>query len=438
LARTVCSKQVRNVVRSNKFSHVAAWTEEFPHREAPAAERRAPSTSTQKSKNGIQIIAQDRQSGVVNFRFAVLGGSSSESAQQKGAAHFLAVNAFQGSNAFSGLAGIKLLSDIGASYSAKADREKIVFDVAVLADKVDEVVPFMLANIASPPAYKHVFEENKPQVQLAYDHLHHDADSMLYELIHEAAFGETTGYGSSLFAPNVKSICTDNVLEFRNSHFVSQNIVIAADGISADHVAKLVDSTKQTTPSGVAYTLTKPTFVGGEVKVRTFSSGPSHAAIAWPKPAGEASKASDVLYSLLNHQLQMKGIKVNAFRKKYANGGLFGVTTSGTSAGELEKNFRTVAAELKAIAQNPRAAETRKNRMAMHNFNHLNSHAAPRYLLDSYLVGIDADKLYDVRTVTAQQVSDAAKAVLKATPAYAVYGTTTGTPSLSTISGLFH
>jgi hypothetical protein len=92
------------------------------------------------------------------------------------------VNAFQGCNAYSGLAGIKFLSDIGATFSAKADREKIVYDVAVLVDKVDEIVPFMLANIDSPPAHSHVFNENKHQLKLAYEHLHHDANSMLYEV----------------------------------------------------------------------------------------------------------------------------------------------------------------------------------------------------------------------------------------------------------------
>jgi hypothetical protein len=76
--------------------------------------------------------------------------------------------------------------------------------------------------------------------------------------------------------------------------------------------------------------------------------------------------------------------------------------------------------------------------MAMHNFNHLNSRSAPRYLLDAYLVGLDTNKFFDARTVTAEQVSEAAKTALKATPAYAVYGTTTGTPSLNTISSLFH
>jgi hypothetical protein len=168
----------------------------------------------------------------------------------------------------------------------------------------------------------------------------------------------------------VDAISSDKVLEYRNAHYVNQNIVIAADGISADQLAKIVDSSKQAVPSGSAYTLTKPKWNGGEVKVRTFCCGPAHAAIAWPKLSGEGNKASDVLYSIVNHNLRVKGIKCDAFRKEYANGGLFGVTSSG-SAADIEKNFKLVAAELKAVAQNPKAAETRKNRVSyslMHVF----------------------------------------------------------------------
>jgi hypothetical protein len=161
----------------------------------------------------------------------------------------------------------------------------------------------------------------------------------------------------------VDAISSDKVLEYRNAHYVNQNVVIAADGISADQLAKIVDSSKQAVPSGSAYTLTKPKWNGGEVKVRTFCSGPAYAAIAWPKLSGEGNKASDVLYSIVNHNLHVKGIKCDAFRKEYANGGLFGVTTSG-SAADIEKNFKLVAAELKAVAQNPKAAESRKNRVS--------------------------------------------------------------------------
>lgn len=55
-------------------------------------------------------------------------------------------------------------------------------------------------------------------------------------------------------------------------------------------------------------------------------------------------------------------------------------------------------------------------------------------LLNAYLAGTDVNAFLDTRAVTAQQVSDAAKAVLKSTPAYAVFGATTGTPSLTTVT----
>ena len=69
---------------------------------------------------------------LVNVRFAVVGGSSTETAQQKGAAHYLATAAFTGNNESSGLRVVGLLEGLGASFSATADREKVKFELLML------------------------------------------------------------------------------------------------------------------------------------------------------------------------------------------------------------------------------------------------------------------------------------------------------------------
>jgi len=62
----------------------------------------------------------------VSLRFSVSGGSSSESAAQKGAAHVLAVSGFtNGTVKRSGLRLIRDLENVGAVISSSVDREKV-------------------------------------------------------------------------------------------------------------------------------------------------------------------------------------------------------------------------------------------------------------------------------------------------------------------------
>lgn len=62
---------------------------------------------------------------VVSLKFAIIGGSRSESPDQKGAAHFLSTTAFAGAGDTSGLRLVRYLERLGASFSASADKEKV-------------------------------------------------------------------------------------------------------------------------------------------------------------------------------------------------------------------------------------------------------------------------------------------------------------------------
>jgi predicted Zn-dependent peptidase len=57
----------------------------------------------------------------------VLGGSSAESDEQKGAAHFLAAAAYSGNHKNSGLRVVRYLESLGAVVKSIADREKVYY-----------------------------------------------------------------------------------------------------------------------------------------------------------------------------------------------------------------------------------------------------------------------------------------------------------------------
>lgn len=92
----------------------------------------------------------------MSFKVAVAGGSSTETAAQRGAAHLLASAAYAGTSNNSGLRLVRFLEELGARFSASSDREKIVYDVTVMADRVEPALAAVLSLVASPPADSYV------------------------------------------------------------------------------------------------------------------------------------------------------------------------------------------------------------------------------------------------------------------------------------------
>jgi hypothetical protein len=76
-----------------------------------------------------------------------LGGSSAESANQKGAAHFLASAAYAGNSNETGFKLVHHLEGLGAHFCAEADREKVSLLCFPLSPCL---TPFLYAIYISP------------------------------------------------------------------------------------------------------------------------------------------------------------------------------------------------------------------------------------------------------------------------------------------------
>ena len=111
----------------------------------------------------------------------------------------------------------------------------------------------------------------------------------------EAAFGENSPLGASLYAPSLRKLSVSSALQYRARTFVRSNLVVAASGISHSALSPLLEAHAAAVPSGGGQAATEPGagvggYVGGDVKVRTDTDGVSHMSIAFPAPAGEAGK----------------------------------------------------------------------------------------------------------------------------------------------------
>ena len=228
---------------------------------------------------------------MTSVKFAIAGGSRHESSSEKGAAHLLAVAGFAGTGKRSGLKLCRDLENLGATFSSSSDREKIVYDLKVSSDKADEAVSAVAEAIAFPPSDTYVVGEMKETAKISYSTLAASPQLQVVEMLHDAAFGESTPLGASLYAGNLDKLCADEVMAFRKAHFTAPRITVAASGgVSHDSLKQMVECYLHAVPAGAASSIPASPYQGGDLKVRADLDGQTCLGLALPVPAGEAGK----------------------------------------------------------------------------------------------------------------------------------------------------
>lgn len=398
--------------------------EELASKPLPVTPIKAAVVSHSMLDNGVQIVTSDSASPTVGLKFALIGGSSTEKACQKGAAQFLAAAAFSGSAKTSGLRIVRFLESKGARFSASADREKISYDVTVLPEHVDEVVGSILSAIATGPHAPYVFEEARENVALSHGQYASRCGFGLSELLVEAAYGEGSAYGSPLFG-NYTKLSVDSIMEYRNAHFTQENLIVVGSGVSQEVLKASVAKHAAAVAKGAAVALPALKYIGGDLKVRADLGGKTQMALGFPVSNGNASK---VLVHALDSALKHKKIHAKTCLQTFAQGGLLAIHAHGCATSSLS-SLQAAVAELKALS----SAEDFYGAAAAVTLDQLapfEGHATCQ-LLCAHVSGKAAQA--DARTVTKKDVQDAAKAVLASKPTFVTYGATAGTPASFTI-----
>ena len=389
------------------------------------------SVKSMKLASGIRIIARDNGSGTANLKFAVMCGSSAESLSEQGSSKLLSVAAFGGSTERSGLRMCRDLENAGATFSASSDREKIVYSVSCLADKVDEVVAVVAEAITKPIGENKFYtleETAKDTEKIIMNARSSDPQAQVEDLLLEAAYGENTAMGKPEYAPNLKHLVAGEVMDFRNAHFKTGNLVISGSGVSHDTLKSLVECYFHGMPEGKP-TTTAAAYSGGDMKVRTDLDGETYMAIGFPAPA---SAAATLLTAKLEDKiadLGMKKGKLSAFSRN----GMVGFTAHGDPAA-ASKAIEAAVGALKAVGANAGVSDGDKASITLSNFLALEGEDSAGALLEAAIAGVDPSTHADVRKVSSADVSACAKAALAGVPAFAVYGATAGTPSFSTVT----
>lgn len=371
-----------------------------------------PSVKQASLANGIRLVTRDTgaTSGNVAVTIAILGGSSVESAESKGAAQLLAACALAGTSKRSDIKLIRDLELTGGKISTIADREKIVYNITAPSENLEAVMSVVGESIVSPPKASYLLDENKAAVAIRNSNSYNFLNDLVFE----------TGYGSSPLGNSVgidamDELCVDQVMNYRKTVFTSNNIIVTSNGVVHDKMKQLVECYLHGLPSGTS-SVGKSSYTGGFNRVKAHDlhhdDDSTTVSIAFPVPTGAQSAPYSVIYSSLVKKFQHSDGSIQPFCSIYSAGGLLGFYITAESSAAISTKISDSINALKA-STNLNIATALKSKLSLEG-----STSATNELLNQVITGS-----VDHKAVTNDQVKGAINAMLSSKVTYAVVGT---------------
>lgn len=381
-------------------------------------------------KNGIKIISSHvENSKISKVQVTLTSGSSFETINQKGCAHLASVSAFNGSAKMSGLNLAYNLENLGASVKCFADREKIVYDLTVLPDKLESSLELIAEALKFKYKPHYLVKEAKEIAQVSYDKLAANPVDQAVEYLYEAAYGELTPLGGSLYSENLPNLDVKEFSSFVSSHFKSGNIIISSSGVSHESLKQLVESVFNDTVSGESSSGLS-TYQGGYMKVRKDLSGSSYVGLGFEVfPQQVAS--NKVLMSLLVKSVSSK-TNLNTVFSTFSKTGFIGFIISGESE-VTATDTKEIISNLKAIAKSCPPIENIKKQIKLDYTLSLEGDKKTSALLE---LALGRNFVKSLDDVSSKSVSVVANQVLTSIPSYVVLGKTYGTLSYNEVINL--
>lgn len=474
-------RQFTKVTKTNSVRSMASAAQAPLNQELagiPALNKAQQPSNVQISSlsNGLKVVSQDFGAGVASVGFQVKAGSRYEDAP--GTSHVLEHIAFGTTHKRSALKIQRDTEDYGAVTFAKTGREIFAYNAEVLRDGVDQVTEILGEVITQPKLFPWEVKEGKETLLPLLESAETNPVNAIVEGIHAAAYGSNSSLGHNLYAraSDFDDITDTTIKSFLGGRFNAKNAVFVGTNVEHSQLVEVADKYFGSLPEGNAAAnaagAKKATVVGGASFIQT-SSGPGHVAIALEAPSlnnGKDFLALGVLQNLLGgtgahggaagqarigpqkqsrlarsvHTEAHSFIRsISAFSFAYSDSGLFGLVGScadhesgrlvDTMAGFLKDSVRVQATEAE-LARAKKAfklaylaeIDTRNGRIADFAGQVLNS---------GKVSGV-AETLAAIDAVTANDVSQVAKACLASKPSIVAIGSLSTVPRYDVFASL--
>ncbi len=182
--------------------------------------------------NGVRVVTE----AIPHFHSVSLGvwinaGSRDETSAENGLAHFLEHMAFKGTGRRTALDLAREIDQLGGAANAFTTKENTCFHGKVLADQLPRLFD-LLGDIVLNPLYDHEDLEKERQVILQeICTLEDTPDDYVHDLFSRCFWGDSA-FGRPIMgdAQTVKRFSRPLLLDYRQSHYHPERLIIAAAG----------------------------------------------------------------------------------------------------------------------------------------------------------------------------------------------------------------
>merc|ERR1719203_1732463 len=205
----------------------------------PAPSLKKPSVQLSKLENGLKVASIDKQGLTARLGLYVNVGSRFENSSNFGVSHMVSMMAYASTAHLSHLRTVKTFEQLGANLTAscKAGREDVTYSVEVMREFIPLVVPLMVGNVLFPRLLP--WEVKAAHKKVAEARAALDADAMVNELLHKAAFcNNTLGFSPLASERSMPYFTPETIRSFMLDHFAPERMTLVGVNVTHSELAK--------------------------------------------------------------------------------------------------------------------------------------------------------------------------------------------------------
>jgi len=269
----------------------------------PITSKPKPTTKITTLSNGLRVASEETYQQASTVGLFINAGSRYENDSNNGISQFLQHMAFKSTENRSHLRIVRDIELLGGSIGASSQREHMVYSADVLRPYVSDAVELIAESIKKPKFAPWDIEEQKKVIGYELENLLQDAQSVVTESLHTAAYGDGSPLGRSLWCPsrNLDKFDSKELKAFSDEYFVPSRMVLSGAGVDHEELVKLATKFFGDMPSSTK-SITTPAsqYKGGDVRVRG-DSPMTHLALCFD--AGKGWNSQDLLPICVAHML---------------------------------------------------------------------------------------------------------------------------------------
>ncbi|KAL6758726.1 Metalloenzyme, LuxS/M16 peptidase-like protein [Haematococcus lacustris] len=400
----------------------------------------APELATGSLVSGTRVTAIDTPGPVSTIAVAFEAGSAYETDATLGASRVLEQMAFKATTHRTTFRLTRELEKIGATVTAKAGRDHIVYAVSAVKMHTPEVVEMLMDATLNP---RLTYWEVKEALITVKEQLRDAAKQpalVVTDVLHRAAYEGSLGQPLYPDASMVSGVSNDMLHSYLSSTFAAGHSVVAAAGVGLDEFTELANPMMTDEPGPAPSAKYSSGYLGSSLNVISPTSPVVYAALAFeskgglsdPKGAAAAAVVKQLLdesRAVLPRTYRESEVYKSAagFSHQYKDSGLVGMLAS-TAPAQLSQLVDAVCKKMEGLAKGVSEAQLKQaKQLAIGAYaNQLASTVGMAKLMGPQLLltgkFVPGDFAASVEALTAAEVAAYVSKALKSTPTYVTYG----------------